>query len=117
MLNNKTVLIWCHFLDHNCIFVFQAIFLHCMSTYCRTERLDNQTFYVLCVIEFQLSFINQKQSLKVLSGDFPLIFVLKNTASIKQFSEAFVFIVQIEDTMTFSLLQHLPKIVDRCFLK
>lgn len=61
-----------------------------------------QTFHVLCIIEFHLSFINQKQSLKVFSGDFLLIFVLKNIASIKKFSEAFVFIgAEREDTMTF----------------
>lgn len=51
-----------------------------------------RTFYVLCVIEFHLSFINRKHSLKVFSGAFLLIFVLKKIGPIKTFSEAFVFI-------------------------
>lgn len=77
MLNNKTVLIWCHFLDHNCIFVFQAIFLGCVSKYCCTERLYNPNILCSLCNEFHLSFVNQKHSQKVFPGDFLLIFVLK----------------------------------------
>lgn len=75
MLNNKTVRIWCHFLDHNRIFVFQAIFLRCQCIVAQ-KGFTNQTLRVLCVIEFHLPFVNQKHSLKVFSGDFLLTFVL-----------------------------------------
>lgn len=47
MLNNKIVLIWCHLLDHNCIFVFQAVFLVvCKSTVSQKDL----TIQTLCVL-------------------------------------------------------------------